>query len=57
MFDLLSMLDSDFGVKALINTSFNIKGEPIVHTINDAINSAAKMKLDAVVLNGKLQLL
>ncbi|MDA3780263.1 MAG: hypothetical protein PF487_08635 [Bacteroidales bacterium] len=57
MFDLLSMLDSDFGVKALINTSFNIKGEPIVHTINDAIKSAAKMKLDAVVLNGKLQLL
>lgn len=57
MFDLLTYLDEKFGVKALINTSFNIKGEPIVHTTSDAIKSAKNMKLDAVIINGKLQLL
>lgn len=55
VFDLLSHLDEEHGVKALINTSFNAGGEPIVHTENDALNSAKKMALDAVVLNGKLQ--
>ncbi|MEA3316684.1 MAG: carbamoyltransferase C-terminal domain-containing protein [Bacteroidota bacterium] len=57
IYDLLQVLDNEFGVKALINTSFNIKGEPIVHTVDDAINSAKNMKLDAVVLNGKLRLI
>lgn len=55
LFDLLSYLDKNHNVKALINTSFNGKGEPMVHTTDDAIKSAYKMKLDAVVLNGELQ--
>ena len=55
LFDLLSLLDEKYGVKALINTSFNVRGEPIVHTCDDAVRSAKHMKLDAVVLNGKLQ--
>lgn len=57
MYDLLSLLDKKYGIKALINTSFNIKGEPIVHTINDALLSAKNMKLNAVVLNGTLKIL
>lgn len=57
MFDLLTLLDRKYDVKALINTSFNIKGEPIVHSQDDAIRSAKNMKLDAVVLNGKLQVI
>lgn len=57
IFDLLTGLDSRYGIKALINTSFNIKGEPIVHTANDAIRSAKNMNLDAVVINGKIQYL
>jgi carbamoyltransferase len=52
MFDLLTNLDDIYGVRALINTSFNAGGEPIVHTEKDALNSARKMKLDGVVLNG-----
>jgi len=52
MFDLLTYLDDEYGVKALINTSFNAGGEPIVHTERDALNSAQKMGLDSVVLNG-----
>ena len=57
LFDLLTVLDEHYQVKALINTSFNIQGEPIVHTCNDALESAKKMGIDGVVLNGKLQLL
>ncbi len=53
MFDLLFLLDKEFGIKALINTSFNAGGEPIVHTEEDALASAKQMKLDGVILNGK----
>ena len=54
LFDLLKELDGFFKIKALINTSFNIKGEPIVHSPEDGVRSAKNMKLDGVVLNGKL---
>ncbi len=57
MFDLLKELDQKYEKKALINTSFNIKGEPIVHSIKDALRSARNMRLDGVVINGKLQML
>ncbi len=53
IYDLLTFLDEKHGVKALINTSFNAGGEPIVHTGDDALRSAQKMQLDGVVLNGK----
>lgn len=53
VYDLLSCLDEKHGVKALINTSFNAGGEPIVHTEEDALISAKKMRLNGVVLNGK----
>ena len=56
MFDLLTELDEKHQIKALINTSFNIKGEPIVHTPDDAVQSARNMNLDGVVLNGKLEM-
>lgn len=57
LFDLLDHLDKKHGVKALINTSFNAAGEPIVHTMDDARKSATKMQLDALVLNGKIEIL
>ena len=57
IFDLLQYLDKNYKVKALINTSFNSHGEPIVHTIKDALISAKKLKLDGLVLNGKFQFL
>ncbi len=52
IFDLLHYLDKNLSVKALINTSFNTKGEPIVHTKRDAKNAAKKMNLDGFVING-----
>ena len=54
IYSLLDYLDKNYGIKALINTSFNRRGEPIVHTVEDAINSAKNMQLDGVVLNGKI---
>ena len=53
LFALLKRLDEKYDIKALINTSFNAGGEPIVHTEEDALQSAKKMQLDGVVLNGK----
>jgi carbamoyltransferase len=53
IYDLLTCLDKKHGVKALINTSFNAGGEPMVHTEEDAKRSAQKMQLDGLVLNGK----
>jgi len=55
IFDLLIYLDENYKVKALINTSYNAGGEPIVHTENDALISAKNMELNGVVLNGKFQ--
>ena len=55
IYDLLTYLQKHYNVKALINTSFNKKGEPIVHTIEGAEQSARNLKLDAVVLNGKIK--
>ena len=57
LFALLKKVDEKYGIKALINTSFNAGGEPIVHTEEGALKSAKKMQLDGVVLNGKFVLL
>lgn len=54
MFDLLSYLYENHRILALINTSFNVQGEPIVHTEKQAIDSARKMKLDALIINNKI---
>lgn len=55
MYTLLSYLDEVEGIRALINTSFNAKGQPIVQTIEDAASSAKKMGLDGIIINGKLK--
>ena len=55
LYDLLSQLDEKYQVRALVNTSFNMKNEPIVHTFDDALYAAKKMKLSAIVFNGRLR--
>ncbi len=52
LYDLLEYLDKNHSIKALINTSFNAAGEPIVHTREDALKSAQKMGVAGVVVNG-----
>jgi carbamoyltransferase len=56
LYDLLTLLDEQYNVKALINTSFNTKNNPMVHTESDALKSAREMGIDAVVVNGKVNL-
>ncbi|MBN1116037.1 MAG: hypothetical protein JXA77_02455 [Bacteroidales bacterium] len=55
MYDLLVYLNKTYQVKALINTSFNQSGEPIVHTVEQAKKSGLAMNLDALVFNGRLE--
>ena len=54
MYRLLKYLNEKHGVIALINTSFNAQGEPIVHTPQQAMESAKRMCIDGLVMNGKL---
>ncbi len=54
MWDLLTLVRDKYGVPALINTSFNSRGKPIVHTPGDALTDAGAMGLDALVINGRL---
>ena len=39
------------GIPSLLNTSFNLHGEPIVNNINDALHVFENSKLDALWLN------
>jgi carbamoyltransferase len=54
IFDLLTYIWEKHHILGLINTSFNAKGEPIVHTKKDALNSAKNMGLDAVIIDYEL---
>ena len=54
MYRLLKYLSDNHGIIALINTSFNVQGEPIVHTQEDAFRSAKQMNLGALVYNNQL---
>ena len=35
LWDVLTLLDTEYGHIALLNTSFNCSGEPIVHTLRE----------------------
>ena len=51
IYDLLTYIWEKHHILGLINTSFNAKGEPIVHTKKEALNSAKNMGLDAVIID------
>lgn len=48
---LLEELSNEIGIGAVLNTSFNSRGEPIVRTAEEAIASGCRMGLDAVVID------
>lgn len=54
MYRLLSHLYDRYQIYGLINTSFNVQGQPMVHSEGDAIEASRAMRLDALVLNHKL---
>ncbi len=47
---LISRFGEATGVPVLMNTSYNVRGEPIVNTPQDAVNTFLKSGLDTVVL-------
>lgn len=49
---LLTLFGERTGVPVLINTSFNVRGEPIVCTPKDAIDAFYSTPLDALVIGG-----
>jgi len=54
MYDLLMEFDKLTGVPVLVNTSFNIKGEPIVETPQDAMNCFIHTGIDYLALHDTL---
>lgn len=49
---IISEFESLTGVPAVLNTSFNLSGEPMVETPSDTIDVFARSDLDAVALDG-----
>jgi len=52
--ELLKKFEEKKGIPILLNTSFNVRGEPMVNTPNDALNSFMKMNLDYLCLGDYL---
>jgi len=50
-YDLISKFYEKTGCPLLVNTSFNIRGEPIVCTVEDAYNCFMGTNLDLLVIN------
>ncbi len=51
---LLDAFEARAGVPILLNTSFNVMGKPIVHSVQDALAVLATTGLDAVLLDDLL---
>ena len=54
LYQLLRAFESKTGCPALINTSFNVRGEPIVCSVEDALDCFLKSGLDALVVGNSL---
>jgi carbamoyltransferase len=54
MYDLLTEYEKITGVPVLVNTSFNIKGEPIVETPQDAVNCFTYTGIDYLAIHDTL---
>ncbi len=55
-YDLLSAFEERTGCPVLVNTSFNVRGEPIVCTPEDAYRCFMRTEMDALVLENHLLL-
>ncbi|MBL3554171.1 carbamoyltransferase family protein [Rhodovulum sulfidophilum] len=50
MADLVAAFGRETGVPVVLNTSFNIMGKPILHSVEDALGMLATTGLDAVMI-------
>jgi len=55
-YDLLAAFDEQTGCPVLINTSFNVRGEPIVCTPDDAYLCFMRTQMDVLVLGNQILL-
>lgn len=53
-YSLLEAYSKLSGIPVLINTSYNLRGEPIVRTAHDAMNTFFRSGLDSLVINNYL---
>ncbi len=53
-YQLIQAFEAITNIPMVINTSFNVAGQPIVETPSDAIECFLSTKIDALFLNGKL---
>jgi len=53
-YDLIKTFGKKAGINVLLNTSFNLKGQPIVNTCEEAYNTFMKSGIDALVLGNYL---
>ena len=49
-YDLIQRFGQATGVPVLLNTSFNVRGEPIVNTPENALNTFTKSGIDSLVI-------
>lgn len=52
--DLIRKFEEKTGVPVVLNTSFNVKGEPIVCSPSDAMRTFHQSRLDAVIIGNRL---
>ena len=53
-YDLVKVVHEKTGVPVVINTSFNVQGEPIVETPGDAIRCFLGTEIDVLALEDRL---
>ena len=53
-YDIIKAFENETGTGALLNTSFNLHGEPIVCTPEDALRTFERSELDVLMLNDTL---
>ena len=49
-FELISKMKEATGLPVILNTSFNVRGEPIVNSPRDALNTFANSGLDSLIM-------
>lgn len=57
LYDILNLFNERNNCPILLNTSFNLAGKPLVHTIKDAISTWKESSLDAVYFVNQKKLL
>ena len=53
-YELVKIFGEETGVPVLLNTSFNVNGEPIVETPTDAIKCFVKTDIDALLIGDNI---